>query len=56
MNEDEKATEPDVIVISTGSEVELALKAAEGLKDIKVRVVSAPCLELFDEKSNIEAC
>ena len=50
LNEDEKATEPDVIVISTGSEVELALKAAQELKDIKVRVVSAPCLELFDEK------
>merc|ERR1719242_2237888 len=47
-DDDEKA-KPDVIVISSGSEVELALEAAETLaKEMKVRVVSATCLELFD--------
>ena len=44
--------EPLVILIATGSEVELALKAAENMaKDrIRVRVVSMPCMELFDEQ------
>ena len=38
---------PDVIVIATGSEVDLAVKAAaESSK--KVRVVSMPCTNLFD--------
>ncbi len=40
---------PDVILIATGSEVQLALKAAdELLKDeIQARVVSMPCVTLF---------
>ncbi|MBO4563088.1 MAG: transketolase [Clostridia bacterium] len=44
--------EPLVILIATGSEVELALRAAENMaKDrIRVRVVSMPCMELFDEQ------
>ncbi len=41
---------PDAIVMSTGSEVDLAIKAAEQLKaeGKKVRVVSMPCTNLFD--------
>lgn len=43
---------PDVILIATGSEVVLAVSAAEQLaKDgVKTRVVSAPCLEWFAEQ------
>jgi len=41
----------DVIVIATGSEVALAIAAQEILKveGIRARVVSAPCLEWFEE-------
>ena len=44
---------PDVILIATGSEVALALTAQQTLKDsgIHARVVSAPCLEWFEECS-----
>jgi transketolase len=43
---------PDVILIASGSEVSLSLKASELLEaeGIKVRVVSFPCWELFDEQ------
>ncbi|QBQ54275.1 transketolase [Nitrosococcus wardiae] len=41
---------PDVIIMATGSEVALAMEAAETLagKGIKVRVVSMPCTDVFD--------
>jgi len=41
---------PDVILIATGSEVSLTLKAQELLKErgLKARVVSMPCWELFE--------
>lgn len=39
-------TEPDVIVIATGSEVQLAIAAAEQAT-VKVRVVSMPCVKRF---------
>ena len=41
---------PEVILIATGSEVQLAVSAAEALagKGRKARVVSMPCAELFD--------
>lgn len=41
--------EPDVILIATGSEVQLALAAAESAKERgkNVRVVSMPCCEIF---------
>ncbi|WP_300832097.1 transketolase C-terminal domain-containing protein, partial [uncultured Bilophila sp.] len=41
---------PEVILIATGSEVQLAVDAAAALtaKGRKVRVVSMPCTELFD--------
>ncbi len=42
---------PEAIVIATGSEVELALKAAAELADVDVRVVSMPCEEVFEEQS-----
>jgi transketolase len=44
---------PDVIIIATGSEVQLAVNAREQLKSdgINARVVSAPSLEWFEEQS-----
>lgn len=44
--------EPDIIIIGTGSEVEIAIQAKEKLKDygLAVRVVSMPCSELFDKQ------
>jgi transketolase len=42
---------PEVILIATGSEVSLALKAAEGLGD-SVRVVSMPSTNIFDAQDN----
>lgn len=46
----EGAANPDAIIIATGSEVELAMKAAAELggKGKKVRVVSMPSVETFD--------
>lgn len=43
---------PDVILLSTGSEVSIALKSAEELSKSgkRVRVVSMPCLELFEKQ------
>lgn len=41
---------PDTILIATGSEVDLAMKAAEQLGDT-VRVVSMPCAEVFMAQS-----
>ncbi|GAK53954.1 transketolase [Candidatus Moduliflexus flocculans] len=43
---------PDVILIATGSEVSLALKAQQALaeKKIAARVVSMPCCELFEQQ------
>ncbi len=42
--------EPDLIILSSGSEVQLALKAAEELaqEEVKVRVVSMPSPDTFD--------
>ncbi|MCU1444134.1 MAG: transketolase [Cryobacterium sp.] len=44
---------PDVIIIATGSEVQLAVNAREQLKaeGVHARVVSAPSLEWFEEQS-----
>lgn len=43
---------PHVILIATGSEVSLAMEAYHHLRQegVKVRVVSMPCWELFDEQ------
>lgn len=40
---------PEIIIIATGSEVELAVNAAQQ-SDKKVRVVSMPCAELFSQQ------
>jgi transketolase len=40
----------EVIVIATGSEVSLAVEAVRRVPEIGVRVVSMPCVELFDEQ------
>lgn len=44
---------PDVILIATGSEVSLAMAAREQLKAAKIdaRVVSMPCMELFEAQT-----
>ncbi len=43
---------PDLILIATGSEVGVTVKAAEKLasEGTKVRVVSMPCTNVFDEQ------
>ncbi len=45
-------TTPDVILVGTGSEVQLAVAAAELLAadGVAARVVSMPCREWFDEQ------
>lgn len=42
-----------IVLMATGSEVDLAVKAAEVLetKGIAARVVSAPCLDVFDKQT-----
>ncbi len=49
---DAETSTPDVILIATGSEVQLAVEARETLaaEGIHARVVSAPSLEWFDEQ------
>jgi transketolase len=44
---------PEVVLISTGSEVQIAVAAQKALaeKDIPARVVSMPCLEWFESQS-----
>ncbi|MFW0784971.1 transketolase [Gordonia sp. CPCC 206044] len=45
--------EPQVVLIGTGSEVQLAVEAQKSLADkgIAARVVSMPCVEWFDEQT-----
>jgi transketolase len=47
------ADKPDVVLLATGSEVSVALCAAEGLakEGITAHVVSMPCWELFEQQS-----
>jgi transketolase len=49
---DGAATEPQVVLIATGSEVQLAVGAREQLQaaGIATRVVSMPCVEWFEEQ------
>ncbi|AAQ00814.1 MULTISPECIES: transketolase [Prochlorococcus] len=44
---------PDLILIGTGSELNLCIEAAQELTNQgkKIRVVSMPCMELFEEQS-----
>jgi transketolase len=45
---------PDILLLSTGSEVHITLDGAKLLADdgLNVRVVNMPCWELFDEQSD----
>jgi transketolase len=47
-------SDPDVVLIGTGSEVQLCIGAAErlALEGINARVVSMPCWELFEEQDD----
>ena len=49
---DAEGGQPETILIGTGSEVSLCVKAAEKLKEfgVKARVVSLPCWSLFAEQ------
>jgi transketolase len=46
------ADKPDFLLLATGSEVSVALSAAEALakEDIAAQVVSMPCWELFEKQ------
>ena len=50
---DASNTQPELIIIATGSEVQLALAARLELETagVKTRVVSMPCVEWFEEQS-----
>ncbi len=50
--QDATGGKPDVVIVATGSEVQLAVGARERLEAAgkKVRVVSAPCLEVFAQQ------
>ncbi len=52
LSDSEKA-KPDVILVASGSEVECCMTAKEMLKQdgIDARVVSMPCMELFEKQS-----
>jgi len=47
------STAPKAVLMATGSEVELAMAAQESLENqgIPTRVVSVPCMDLFEEQS-----
>lgn len=49
----EKKSSPDCLLVATGSEVSLCVKAQQMLaeKGISARVISAPCLEIFEKQS-----
>lgn len=42
---------PEIVIIAAGSEVSLAIETAKALSQYKVRVVSMPSMELFEEQS-----
>ena len=43
---------PELVFLATGSEVSLAMATAEQMKDKQIRIVSMPCMELFDQQSD----
>ena len=49
----EEDEQPDLLIIATGSEVELALQIKERFNSIKVNVISMPSWELFDSQDDI---
>jgi len=42
---------PEIIILATGSEVSLAIEVAKNLRTKKVRVVSMPCWEIFNDQT-----
>jgi transketolase len=44
---------PDINIVASGSEVEIAVEASKKLneKNVKARVISIPCMELFNENN-----
>jgi len=44
--------EPEAIIIATGSEVALAMGAAEAMSDKKIRVVSMPSVDVFEAQDD----
>jgi transketolase len=42
--------EPELILIATGSEVDLAMQAKQALSGVKVRVVSMPSTDIFEQQ------
>jgi transketolase len=50
----ETGPDPEISILATGSEVEIAIKAAKKLleeKNITSKVISIPCFEIFDAQS-----
>ena len=43
---------PELVFIATGSEVSLAVETAENMSDKRVRVISMPCMEIFNEQDS----
>lgn len=41
---------PEIVFVATGSEVSLALETAERMTDKRCRIVSMPCMELFQQQ------
>ena len=50
----EKDSNPDAIIIATGSEVQYAMNASNELESegLSIRVVSMPCVEIFEQQSD----
>jgi transketolase len=47
---DAEGGDPEVILMGTGAEVHTCLAAADALEDLRVRVVSMPCVDAFAEQ------
>jgi transketolase len=43
---------PEIIMIATGSEVALAIETAKRMDDKNCRIISMPCMELFESQSD----
>lgn len=43
---------PEIIFIATGSEVSLSLETANRMSDKRIRVVSMPCMEIYESQSD----
>jgi transketolase len=48
---DPEGAAPEMLLLASGSEVHLAVEAAAACPELKIRVVSVPSMELFDEQS-----